>query len=134
MIFDQPLLATVEHTVAGKTLTLYELSADLYYDHVLNPAALQRWDMLSKNEGVETEPDYQQLHEARKADKESQLDWVTCSLLPGYPNETFEALRTELKSKLSIKQLSAMYTKAYALGAEELAKKPESPDDGSSTD
>lgn len=135
MIFGEPILASVEYEVGGQTLTLYELSADLYYDHVLNPQAMERWHTLSQTEKTEgEEPDYEQVIASRKADKDSQLDWVACSLLPGCPDESFESIRAELKASLNIKNLADMYQKAFALGAGDIAKKSDSPDDSLSTD
>lgn len=142
MIFDKPVLASNTHQVGDKTLVLYELSADVYYDHVLNPEAMERWVEIQAQEAKESseanaetdEPDYVQMVEMRKADKESQLDWVACSLLPGYPDSTFEAIRAEIKANLNVKNLAAAYQKAFKLGTGEVTKKPDSLTDNSSTD
>lgn len=141
MIFEKPILASVSHQVAGTTLTLYEFTADLYYEHVLNPEALAEWDKARasrKDADDITEPDasnaadqdsvdYEQICAARRMSKEDKLLWIACSLSPGYPKKSITDIVDELRHNLNGVNLESIYQKVWDLNVPAAAKKTESP-------
>lgn len=146
MIFGAPILASIEHEVGGQTLTLYEFTADLYYEHVLNPAVLEQWDKArdaGKTEQSETddepqsEPqpvDYMQICETRRMAKDDKFLWIACSLSPGYPDKSVDDIIKELRANLTGVNLEKMYQKVWDLNVPAAAKKTESPAVDSSID
>lgn len=129
IIFDKPVIDTEKCTIGGQELTLFEFTADVYYDHLMTPEALgalqerqrkeaERADVTSPPSAAPAEdeaPDPAELVEAYRADKNYKLMACACSLAPGYPDRTVEQLRDELARSLKTEQLRKLSDQVFAL-------------------
>lgn len=155
-IFSKPALASEAFHLGEQTFTLYELSGDLYNQHILSVDAVRAWHQVrakkladadkEAQEPNSTQPDYDAV-EATESDAvdynqiyQNQLDgyedeylWVACALVPGYPDKTVEELLSDLKRNITLQTLSEMFQVVVRVNKLTLPK-PDTPEPDSFTD
>lgn len=113
MIFEKPLLASREVKVGGQTLTVYEFTADVYYNELLSESDVAMWQNQSQPDDAEPTP-ADALHRIKDNNARKQR-YVAAALLPGYPDMDFAGVLTAVKANLSTKQVEALYTEVEAV-------------------
>lgn len=127
-LFSEPALDSVEHTVAGKhKFTLYDFGADVYYCEIFDrEVAAGTIAYLRKKKGEEVDlddliKDYEAMDEVdrfmcqQRGQADQEYRFCAASLLPGFPDATFDDLLAELKVNLNRRELAAMAEKVYEL-------------------
>lgn len=133
MLFEKPLLKHKAVDVAEQAIVLYEFTADLYYDHILEAGWLQHVSEGNSADDIEATVDYEEMLHNRRIDKDRKIVWVACALKPGYPDKTVEQLIESLKAELSGVHLDKLFIEVNKLNAPEDPKPEASPESASST-
>tara|TARA_R110001583_G_scaffold34551_1_gene115861 strand:- start:14831 stop:15265 length:435 start_codon:yes stop_codon:yes gene_type:complete len=140
VIFERPPLARAEVVVEGQTLTLYQFTADVYYDHLMTVDAVmlvRRKEAGEIDQSPNPDDDYGTEAGARefltgvRNRKDYDLTLVACALAPGYPEMTVDALRAELRASLSVNLLRELASRAEELNGLRFPKASAQVDDSS---
>jgi len=129
VIFEKPLLDSIQCTVKDKTFTLYEINGVDYWDHVLSAETFAK--------PVEEEEPEEQTAQERylvlRGNAKKRIYLVACSLKPNYPEVDINSLKGELSTMLKMQDQQKLYSKL-----EELMgwtnPNSQAPDEDSSTD
>lgn len=113
MIFEKPILASKSIDVGGQTLTVYELTADVYYNEIIEESDVAMWQDQSQPDDAEPTP-ADTLHRI-KDNNARALRYIAASLLPGYPDMDFAGVLAAVKANLSAKQVDDVYTAVKAV-------------------
>lgn len=135
MLFEKPLLKSNTVTVGDQPVILYEFTADLYYDHILEAGWIQHVAEGKSAADIEPESeiDYEKLLHNRRIDKDRKIVWVACALKPGYPDKTVDQLIASLKAELNGQHLETLFIEVNKLNAPSDPKPEASPESDSST-
>ena len=127
IVFEEPLLESVESTIKGKIFVLYEINGADYWDHVLSAESFATAD-----EQVE-EQTSQERYEVLHSNAQKKLQLISLSLQPGYPDTDIELIKNELSKMLTMKQQQALYDDLVSLMGW-TNPNVQAPDESSSTD
>ncbi len=111
MIFEKPLLDSREVTVGGQTLTVYEFTADVYFNELLEEADIATHSGQTHDDEITPADTLRNIvnNNARKQ------RFIAAALLPGYPDLSFNSELDSIKKSVSTKQINALYAEVEAL-------------------
>lgn len=125
MIFEKPILASKSIDVGGQTLTVYEFSADVYYNELLTLDDVAMYigsqdKSSSKGQSVETPIEAQAMMKTMRDDNSQKQRYIAAALLPGYPDKDFQTVLQEVKNNLSITTVNSLFNEVKELNFPEV--------------